>query len=177
MCIRDRGRPSWPGSTASTPCCPATPTAAERHCAMLTPTTSGPPTPASPDLRTPIAGPTAAVTALLRPDLRGRTAYGAPQLEVAVRLNTNENSYPVPTEVVEAMLEALRGQLAGLNRYPDREFTSLREALADYLERQAGIRLDPGQLWAANGSNEVLQHLVQAFGGPGRVALGFTPAY
>lgn len=117
------------------------------------------------------------VSALLREDLRGRTPYGAPQLDVPVQLNTNESSYGVPDEVVADVLEALRGELGGLNRYPDREFTALREALADYLASQAGVRLETAQLWAGNGSNEVLQHLVQAFGGPGRVALGFTPAY
>ncbi len=109
----------------------------------------------------------------LRPDLRGRTPYGAPQLSVAVRLNTNENSYSVPPEVVEAVVGALREQVAGLNRYPEREFTGLRGDLATYL----GHGLTAENLWAGNGSNEVLQHILQAFGGPGRVALGFTPAY
>jgi histidinol-phosphate aminotransferase len=109
----------------------------------------------------------------LRPGLRGRTPYGAPQLNVPVRLNTNENSHPVPPEVVEAIVEAIRDEVAQLNRYPDREFTGLREDLANYL----GHDLAAGQLWAGNGSNEVLQHVLQAFGGPGRTALGFTPAY
>jgi len=109
----------------------------------------------------------------LRDDLRGRTPYGAPQLDVAVRLNTNENSYDVPEEVVEALVAAVREEAAGLNRYPDREFTALRTDLAEYL----GHELTPGHVWAGNGSNEVLQHVVQAFGGAGRTALGFTPAY
>jgi histidinol-phosphate aminotransferase len=109
----------------------------------------------------------------LREDLRGRTPYGAPQLDVAVRLNTNENSYDVPAEVVEAVLDAVREQAVGLNRYPDREFSALRADLADYL----GHGLTAEQIWAGNGSNEVLQHVVQAFAGPGRTALGFTPAY
>lgn len=109
----------------------------------------------------------------LRDDLRGRVPYGAPQLTVPVRLNTNENSYDVPPEVVEAVVEAVREQVAGLNRYPDREFTGLRADLADYL----GHDVTPEQVWAGNGSNEVLQHVLQAFGGPGRTALGFTPDY
>jgi len=109
----------------------------------------------------------------LRDDLRGRTPYGAPQLDVPVRLNTNENSYDVPPEVVEAVVEALQEQVPHLNRYPDREFAALRADLARYL----GHDLAPDQVWAANGSNEVLQHVLQAFGGPGRTALGFTPAY
>ena len=117
------------------------------------------------------------VDRLLRPDLRGRTAYGAPQLDVPVCLNTNESSYPVPDVVVRAVLDALAADLAGLNRYPDREFTDLRKTLTAYLERQAGVAVTPEQVWAGNGSNEVLSHVVQAFGGPGRTALGFTPSY
>jgi len=117
------------------------------------------------------------VERLLRPDLRGRTAYGAPQLDVAVCLNTNESSYPVPPVVVNAVLTALEADLAGLNRYPDREFTDLRKALTAYLEKQAGVTVAPEQVWAGNGSNEVLSHIVQAFGGHGRTALGFTPSY
>jgi histidinol-phosphate aminotransferase len=127
--------------------------------------------------RTPLSvDPRSAIEAMLRPDLRGRTAYGAPQLDVPVALNTNENSYPVPPVVVEAMTRALADVAAGLNRYPDREFTALREALAGYLSR-SGTTVAPEQVWAGNGSNEVLLHLLQAFGGPGRTALGFTPAY
>jgi histidinol-phosphate aminotransferase len=116
------------------------------------------------------------VEAMLRADLRGRTAYGAPQLDVPVALNTNENSYPVPAVVVEAMTKAVAAAASGLNRYPDREFTALREALAAYLSR-SGTFISADQVWAGNGSNEVLLHLLQAFGGPGRTALGFTPAY
>lgn len=109
----------------------------------------------------------------LREDLRGRAPYGAPQLDVPVRLNTNENSHDVPVEVVAAVVDAVRREAVHLNRYPDREFTALREDLAAYL----GHGVTPAQVWAGNGSNEVLQHVVQAFGGPGRTALGFTPSY
>ena len=114
---------------------------------------------------------------LLRPDLRGQTPYGAPQLDVAVALNTNENSYAVPQDVVDAIVVAVAQVVPGLNRYPDREFVRLREDLASYLTRTTGVALDPAQMWAGNGSHEVLLHLLQAFGGPDRVALGFTPAY
>nr|WP_218880436.1 histidinol-phosphate transaminase [Kineosphaera limosa] len=117
------------------------------------------------------------MSTLLRPDLIGRTAYGAPQLDVPVALNTNENSYPVPPQVVESIMAAMADAAPGLNRYPDREFTALRADLAAYLTRVTGTDLTPEQMWAANGSNEVLLHLLQAFGGPGRVALGFTPSY
>jgi len=107
----------------------------------------------------------------LRDELRGLRPYGAPQLDVPVRLNTNENSYPLPDEVVAAVEKALAATLRDLNRYPDRDAVALREDLAGYL----GVRAD--QVWAANGSNEVQQQLLQAFGGPGRSALGFVPAY
>ena len=118
-----------------------------------------------------------AIENLLRADLRGRTPYGAPQLDVPVRLNTNENSYAVPDDVVAAIAAAVTETARHLNRYPDREFTELREALAAYLRSQTGVGITPEQVWAGNGSNEVLLHLVQAFGGVGRTALGFTPAY
>ena len=95
-----------------------------------------------------------------------------------VRLNTNENSYDVPAEVVARRGRGAWPSVAGsLNRYPDREFTALREALAAYLGATTGVPVTPEQVWAGNGSNEVLLHLLQAFGGPGRTALGFTPAY
>ncbi|SDQ52901.1 histidinol-phosphate transaminase [Quadrisphaera sp. DSM 44207] len=109
----------------------------------------------------------------LREDLRGRSPYGAPQLDVPVRLNTNENSHPVPPAVVEAIVEAVRAEAGQLNRYPDREAVALRADLARHL----GHGLTAERVWAANGSNEVLQQLLQAFGGPGRTALGFTPSY
>ena len=119
----------------------------------------------------------ASLSDLLRPDLRGRTAYGAPQLDVPVPLNTNENSYAVPQDVVDAIVSSVAEVASGLNRYPDREFVRLRQDLAAYLTRATGVGVTADQVWAGNGSNEVLLHLLQAFGGPDRVALGFTPAY
>lgn len=109
----------------------------------------------------------------IRDDLRGLSPYGAPQLDVPVRLNTNENSYAVPEPVVEAIGKALAAELRELNRYPDRDALALRADLAEYL----GHGLTVEQVWAANGSNEIQQQLLQAFGGPGRSALGFVPAY
>ena len=109
----------------------------------------------------------------LRTNLRGLTPYGAPQLEVPILLNVNENTHGVPADVRAAISEAVTEAAAGLNRYPDREFTKLREALAEYL----GHGLGADNIWAANGSNEVLQQILQAFGGPGRTALGFPPTY
>lgn len=109
----------------------------------------------------------------LRTDLRGHAPYGAPQLDVAVRLNTNENPHPPPAELVTALSAAVVEAARGINRYPDREATALRADLAGYL----GHGLSGEQVWAANGSNEIIQQLLQAFGGPGRVALGFVPSY
>ncbi|WP_433386619.1 histidinol-phosphate transaminase [Micromonospora sp. KLBMP9576] len=109
----------------------------------------------------------------IRDDLRGLSPYGAPQLDVPVRLNTNENSHPVPEPVVDAIGKALAAELRDLNRYPDRDAAALRADLAGYLGH--GLTVDG--VWAANGSNEIQQQLLQAFAGPGRSALGFVPAY
>lgn len=109
----------------------------------------------------------------LRADLIGRSAYGAPQRPARVALNVNENTHPIPPEVRADIAERVATVLETVNRYPDREFTDLRHALAGYL----GHDLAPDQLWAANGSNEVLQHVFQAFGGPGRTLLTFPPSY
>jgi histidinol-phosphate aminotransferase len=120
---------------------------------------------------------TGAVTGLLRTELRGMSPYGAPQLDVPVRLNTNENSYPLPDEVVAAVQRAIGDVLRDLNRYPDRDAVALRADLGAYLGRDTPGGLPVERVWAANGSNEIQQQLLQAFGGPGRTALGFTPAY
>ncbi|WP_290056240.1 histidinol-phosphate transaminase [Amycolatopsis solani] len=113
----------------------------------------------------------------LREDLRGKSPYGAPQLDVPVRLNTNENPYPPPPELVADVAEAVRAEAAELHRYPDRDAVALRQDLADYLTVSTRVVLSEANVWAANGSNEVLQQILQAFGGPGRSALGFEPSY
>src|ERR1700754_1805303 len=113
----------------------------------------------------------------LRDDLRGKTPYGAPQLDVAVRLNTNENPYPPPPELVADITEAVHAGAAELHRYPDRDAMAWRSDLAAYLTSASGVVLGAANVWAANGSNEVLQQIMQAFGGPGRVAVGFEPSY
>jgi histidinol-phosphate aminotransferase len=113
----------------------------------------------------------------LREDLRGRIPYGAPQLDVSVRLNTNENPYPPPPELVADITKAVHTAAAELHRYPDRNAVGLRTDLAAYLTTSTGVPLACANLWAANGSNEVLQQIMQAFGGPGRVAVGFEPSY
>ncbi|WP_052091637.1 histidinol-phosphate transaminase [Modestobacter caceresii] len=113
----------------------------------------------------------------LRPELRGRSPYGAPQPPAEHRLNTNENPHPLPPALLADLQVALAEAATGLNRYPDRDATALRADLAAYLTRTSGERVAPAQVWAANGSNEVLQQVLQTFGGAGRTALGFTPSY
>ena len=113
----------------------------------------------------------------LRPELRGRTPYGAPQPPAAHRLNTNENPHALPPELLADLGTALGHAAVELNRYPDRDAVALRADLASYLRRSSGERIEPAQVWAANGSNEVLQQILQAFGGAGRTAVGFTPSY
>ncbi|MDR1151317.1 MAG: histidinol-phosphate transaminase [Bifidobacteriaceae bacterium] len=114
----------------------------------------------------------------VRQDLADASPYGAPVLAVPVRLNVNENPYPPPPEVVAEVTAAVTAAVEHLNRYPDRDFSSLRGALAEYLGREANAPwLTAGHMWAANGSNEVMHHVFQAFGGPGRTAVSFSPSY
>jgi histidinol-phosphate aminotransferase len=109
----------------------------------------------------------------IRDDLKGLKPYGAPQEHVRVELNVNENTHPVPPAVITDILDRISVALESINRYPDREFTGLRQALAAYL----GHDLTADNIWAANGSNEVIQQFMQAFGGPGRSVLAFPPTY
>jgi histidinol-phosphate aminotransferase len=118
----------------------------------------------------------------VREELRGKSPYGAPQLDVPVRLNTNENPYPLPDALVDRIAERVREAARHLNRYPDRDAVELRTRLARYLNDTAlndtaGHPVGKENVWAANGSNEVLQQLLQTFGGPGRTAIGFEPSY
>ncbi|MFF5590563.1 histidinol-phosphate transaminase [Streptomyces althioticus] len=113
----------------------------------------------------------------VRDELRGKSPYGAPQLDVPVRLNTNENPYPLPEPLVERIAERVREAARNLNRYPDRDAVELRARLAEYLTKTTGHPVTLENVWAANGSNEVIQQLLQTFGGPGRTALGFEPSY
>jgi histidinol-phosphate aminotransferase len=109
----------------------------------------------------------------LRDELRGRTPYGVPEVDAGVRLDGTESPYPLPDAVAEALGKALHGAVRELHRYPDLEVGALREDLANYL----GYGLSASQVWAANGSSEIQQQLLQAFGGPGRTAMGFSPSY
>ncbi|WP_327175221.1 histidinol-phosphate transaminase [Streptomyces sp. NBC_01335] len=129
------------------------------------------------DSTTDTTGPVRIDDLPIREELRGQSPYGAPQLDVPVRLNTNENPYPLPDALVDRIAERVREAARELNRYPDRDAVELRTGLAGYLSRTAGHEVTTAQVWAANGSNEVIQQLMQAFGGPGRTAIGFEPSY
>ena len=113
----------------------------------------------------------------IRADLVGISSYGAPQLDVAARHNVNENPFPLPDDLAAAMGAAVAAAAVGLNRYPDRDATRLRQALADYIADETGVRVPVDCVWAANGSNEVMHHVFLAFGGPGRLAITFDPTY
>lgn len=113
----------------------------------------------------------------VRDDLVGLEPYGAPQLDVPVRLNVNENPYAPSPEVIADIASSVAQAAATLNRYPDRDFMDLRSALAEYLEAESGVVRAPELIWAANGSNEIMSQILQAFGGPGRTVVSFAPTY
>ena len=113
----------------------------------------------------------------LRSDLRGISPYGAPQINDVIALNTNENPYSLPTEVVEAITTRIHEVAKDLNRYPDRDATVLRSKLAQYISTTTEVEVTEENIWAANGSNEILQTLFLACGGATHLALGFTPSY
>jgi histidinol-phosphate aminotransferase len=126
----------------------------------------------------PVPGSAASIDELsIRENLRGKSPYGAPQLTVPVQLNTNENPHPPTRALIDDVAESVREAAAELHRYPDRDAVALRIDLAAYLTRQTGVAVTVDNVWAANGSNEILQQLLQAFGGPGRSAMGFVPSY
>lgn len=111
----------------------------------------------------------------IRDDLAGLAPYTAASAldGVVHRLNNNESPYPPPTDVVSSMLAELKQALENSHRYPDTTVTGLRESLARYV----GHGIQPAEVWAGNGSNEVLLQLLLAYGGPGRRVLGFTPDF
>lgn len=125
----------------------------------------------------PRSAPTPAAALPLRPELAAVEPYGAPQLASPVRLNVNENPYGPRAAVADSVAQAVRAAMEDLNRYADRDATGLRQDLSDYLAAETGVRIPADQVWAANGSNEVMLQLLQAFGGPGRVAMGVAPTY
>lgn len=113
----------------------------------------------------------------LREELAAVTPYGAPQLEVEARLNVNENPYSPSPEMVADIAKAVARVGTGLNRYPDRDFVELRQALANYLLLECGHSFPVQHIWAANGSNEVMAQLLGAYAGPGRIVLGTEHSY
>lgn len=113
----------------------------------------------------------------LRAELLGLKPYGAPQIDVPIKLNTNENPFSPPAELVAAIALEVAAVSSSLNRYPDRDAVELRTNLAEYLSVEASVKLQANQVWAANGSNEIMLQILQAFGGPDRTALTFSPTY
>lgn len=111
----------------------------------------------------------------LREQLRPLTPYGAPQVPASAQLNTNENPYGPSTGFASAIAKRIGEVAQTLNRYPDRDANTLRTNLANYLESQTGALLFKENIWAANGSNEILQSIFLAFGSSS--ALGFVPSY
>lgn len=113
----------------------------------------------------------------IREDLIGKSPYGAPQIDVPVRLNTNENPFGPSLELVSALEKAVSELGPNLNRYPDRDAVALRADLANYLNGESQVDLSAGNIWPANGSNEVMQQLLQLFGGPEKTLVAFDPTY
>lgn len=113
----------------------------------------------------------------IRKDLVGLTPYGAPQLDVPVRLNVNENPFPPSANFVEAITDAVKAAAQDLNRYPDRDALALRTELAKFICADTNAEISFENIWPANGSNEVMHQIFQLFGGPGKLAVGFAPTY
>ena len=111
----------------------------------------------------------------LREDLAHLTPYGAPQVPADASLNTNENPYPPSPALARAIAERIARVSEGLNRYPDREASELRTELANYINEECDSEFSAAHIWAANGSNEIIQSVFLAFGRSD--ALGFVPSY
>ena len=111
----------------------------------------------------------------LREALRPLSPYGAPQVPAQASLNTNENPYPPSVNLQKAITDSVANVAANLNRYPDRDATKLRTELAGYINELSGTKFSAENIWAANGSNEIIQSIFLAFA-QGSV-LGFTPSY
>jgi histidinol-phosphate aminotransferase len=111
----------------------------------------------------------------LRQDLALLSPYGAPQVPAEATLNTNENPYAPSPALAKAIADRTHQVALNLNRYPDRDAVLLRKGLASFINNLSATSFDTDQVWAANGSNEIIQSLFMAFGD--RPALGFTPSY
>lgn len=111
----------------------------------------------------------------LSPRLRSLSAYGAPQVPADAVLNTNENPYSLSPELAKAIATRIEVVATGLNRYPDRDAVVLRSELAKFINQLSATDFTVDNIWAANGSNEIIQSLFLAFGEAG--AIGFTPSY
>lgn len=111
----------------------------------------------------------------LREPLKPMSPYGAPQVVASAQLNTNENPFAPSPALVAAIAKRVSEVSATLNRYPDRDAIALRAGIAKYITAQTGVTFEFSNIWAANGSNEIIQSVFLAFGCES--ALGFTPSY
>ena len=110
----------------------------------------------------------------IRDELHELSPYGAPQIASANRLNTNENPYALSESLQAAILSELSNEIRSLNRYPDRDALELRSRLAVLISEETREPVLLENIWAANGSNEIIQTIALAFAGN---ALGFEPSY
>ena len=108
----------------------------------------------------------------IKESLRDNKVYGAPQIQDVIKLNTNENPYQLPKSVITELTNEIEIIAKNLNRYPDRDAIKLRSALAEYLSKDF---LTAENIWAANGSNEILQQIFLAYANSSCV--GLSPSY
>ena len=111
----------------------------------------------------------------LREPLKPMSPYGAPQVPASAQLNTNENPFEPSPALIAAISKRVAEVSETLNRYPDRDAVALRAGLAKYMTAQTRQSFEVANVWAANGSNEIIQSIFLAFGRES--ALGFTPSY
>jgi len=111
----------------------------------------------------------------LREPLKPMSPYGAPQVPASAQLNTNENPFAPSPALIAAISKRVSEVSETLNRYPDRDAVALRAGLAKYMTAQTSQSFEVANIWAANGSNEIIQSIFLAFGRES--ALGFTPSY
>ena len=93
----------------------------------------------------------------LRDDLKDLSPYGAPQIPAQASLNTNENPFPLSSDLASAITNRVNQISTNLNRYPDRDAVTLRSKLSDFINSLSGTSFSADQIWVGNGSNEIIQ--------------------
>ncbi|MGB5541301.1 MAG: histidinol-phosphate transaminase [Gammaproteobacteria bacterium] len=107
---------------------------------------------------------------LVRPEIQAMNAYHVPPATGMIKLDAMENPWPWPDELRAAWLEALHG--LELNRYPDPSARALQDALRTAMAVPATAGVMPG-----NGSDELIQMIIQTVAGPGRVIMAPEPTF